>query len=186
MKLKMHSAACLSAIAAALLCAAPAKADHLFTLVGAGQEMTFSVSSSFEVRSSYSSGFTVGDISYSLNGVAGVTAFGFDNQNSEFFFGAGAYASPIFDGFESLPGDFFKGDTLFAGDVTAPVFRLGTFNETNLFGYSLPTGGYTLIVKDSNAPPIPEPSSLLLLWTGIASLAGMAGYRRETTNADAR
>jgi hypothetical protein len=172
-------AACLPAIAVVLLFTTAAKADKLFTLNGRGQSLTFSLPTSFAVQSSYSDGFTVDDISYTLNGVRGVTAFGFDNQNSDFFFGNGAYVTPIFDGFDSLPGDFFGGDALFRGDATAPVFQTGTFNETNLFGYSLPTGRYTLTISDSAAPVlpfVPEPSSLLLLGTGIAFLAGI--FRR--------
>lgn len=72
---------------------------------------------------------------------------------------------------------YFKGDQLWTGSVTAPVFINGIYalNAAPELGYT--DSGTVTISGALDVAVTPEPSSLVLLGTGLVGMAGLARRR---------
>jgi len=147
-----------------------AKADTLdFTLTGQGTDITFTINSSPTVSSysNHNGEFTIDNVSLDANGHH-ITS------NMEFYLGGkfdGGTASELFD---------LAGPQLFTGLISDPTFKTGNFTLTsysNSEQYCDP-GTYNLSIVDVTKTVTPEPSSILLLATGVFALAGAGVVKR--------
>jgi PEP-CTERM motif len=111
---------------------------------------------------------------------------------SEIFFPSGSYDGMDLEVLFELPNgigipsslDFYLiGPQLFTGPTTAPVFLLGTTSLTGQL-YTNPGGSHPenvpgdLTISQESTSPVPEPSTLALLGTGVAA-AFVACRRRQ-------
>jgi hypothetical protein len=146
-----------------------AKADTLdFTLTGQGTDITWTLNSTPTVssHSNANGDFTIDNVSLDANGHH-------INSDLDFFLGGafeGGTESELFD---------LVGAQLFTGSLTDPTFKTGNFTLTSFTdSYSYCNkGSYNLSIVDPSAVT-PEPSSVLLLATGIFTLLGAGAVKR--------
>jgi hypothetical protein len=158
----MRLVAASFALLAALCSASLAKADTIdtFTLVGQGKTISFTLPASTTKATTI-----LGDPTFvttvTVNGVShpGTIAF---NPNGGFVLNSLL---------NKILLDSFSGPDLFSGTIKNPTFLSGNFSLTTKdhAAGALPQGSYSLAIT-----PTPEPSSILLMATGLLSVAGIA------------
>src|ERR1700679_4309535 len=152
-----------------------AKADTLdFSITGHGTDITFSLPSSPTPSSfSFSNGdFEIANVVLDVNGT--------DQTDNLFFFLGGSFGG----GAATSPSSLFDlfGAQLFTGSLNDPTFKTGDFSMTTEAGFEgfCNQSGYDLDITKQGPPSMaPEPSSVLLLATGVLALLAMAVVKRN-------
>ena len=166
--------ACLL-VAFATTASVAAKADTLdFSITGHGADITFSLPSSPTPSSvSFANGdFELTNVVMDVNGTDHTENLSFYLGGSTFGGGA-ATASSLFDLF---------GAQLFTGSLNDPTFKTGDFTVTTSPGFQgwCDQGNYNLDITDQGPPSVtPEPSSVMLLATGVLALLALAMVKRN-------
>ncbi len=87
-----------------------------------------------------------------------------------------------FDGFMTFGEDFYNVSgtkhTL-SGDILALAFEIGLLDDMDLSGTGNGNGGGNLIGGSGNNAPVPEPSTWILLSSGLAGLAWYGRKRKK-------
>lgn len=141
------------------LAAAKAKADT-FVLTGSGTDDSFTLASSPTITSSGSYGFYVAPVDVDENGTTVASQITFFSSD----LGGGLLLQ---DGLGDILDGF--GPSLYQGANNNPTFLTGTFALSDLDSYTLTM---------SNTAATPEPSTLVLIGSGLLSVCGMAVKRR--------
>jgi len=108
--------------------------------------------------------FVITDVTYSENDIPQNPAsliFSSDAGGGGFF---------LFDTFQGI---LSFGSQVYSGTEDTPTFLEGTYSLPDIFSGSDPNGTATLTIKS-----VPEPSSLMLLGTGMLALLGLALKKR--------
>jgi hypothetical protein len=164
-----------AAVITAMLFAATTLAAHAdtysFSFTGSGTDtFSFDLSSSPTPSGSSDSEFWINDVSVTFDGSAVSDEVVFVEPGGGFFNDLDLGANEIFTS--------LRGPLLFTGTTGSPTFLTGSFS---LFE-ATPGGGSgsgfgTLTITDITPPPppvVPEPSTFLLLGTGLLGLAVVA------------
>jgi hypothetical protein len=152
----------------------PAHADDInYSFTAFGETATLTLPSNPTPSSVGTDSFTLDDISVTVPG------FGVFSGNLTFFDSAagGGAGSGV---------DILNGPQLFSGPLSDPTLLTGDFT---LSGSVTPdpdgpvaiTGVLSAVSAVVNSSPVPEPSSLALLLTGITTIAGAMCLRRQFT-----
>ena len=161
-------------VALATTASVAAKADTLdFSLTGHGTDITFALPSSptpssFSIFPGY---FQINDVTLDVNGTDVVDNLDF-YTGGIFGDGGGASANSLFNLF---------GPQLFTGFVWDPTFKTGDFTLTTSEGFQgwCDQGSYNLDITDPGPTVTPEPSSMILMATGVLALLAMAVVKRN-------
>ena len=151
-----------------------AKADTLdFSITGHGTDITFSLPSSPtpSAVSTFNGDFELSNVVMDVNGT--------NHTENLFFFlggvfgGGAATSSTLLD---------LYGPQLFTGSLYDPTFKTGDFTVTTSPGFQgwCDQGDYNLDITDPGPTSVtPEPSSVMLLATGVLALLAMAMVKRN-------
>jgi len=150
------------------LSAGPARADVLYSFTALGTTATFSLPNNPTPSSTGADFFQYNNLVVTIAGQGTFTG------NVDFFDASGG-------GGAGSGANVLHGPVLFSGSITDPMMLTGTFvlggSVTPDADGSVPVSG-TLVATPS-APAVPEPSSGLLLFTGIGTIAGALELRRR-------
>jgi hypothetical protein len=155
------------------LVAVPARAVIMYSFTAFGSTATFSLPNDPTPSFVGSNYFQVNDVSINVSGIGTVI------ENIDFFDSAGM------GGAGDTTGDALHGPVLFSGSLTNPMMLTGMFA---LSGTVTPdpdgpvqVSGTLDATSTTTAPPVPEPSSGLLFFTGIGAVAGALELRRRAS-----
>lgn len=149
----------------------PARADVMYSFGAFGSTATFSLPNNPTPSSPGSDYFQINNVLINISGIGTVV------ENIDFFDSAGM------GGAGDTTGDALHGPVLFSGSLTDPTMLTGMFA---LSGSVTPDPDGPVQVSgtlDATAvtPPVPEPSSGLLFFTGIGAIAGALELRRRSS-----
>lgn len=149
--------------------ATPALADVDYSFSALGTTATFSLPNNPTPSLVGTDFFQFNNLSVNISGVGNFTG------NVDFFDAAGG-------GGAGSGVNVLHGPVLFSGSLSDPTMLTGSFmlsgNVTPDSDGSIPVSG-TLLATSSTTPAVPEPSSGLLFFTGVGSIAGALAIRRR-------
>ncbi len=165
---------CFVLAAFALFSATQAQADTIdnFTYQEGGNTFTWQLPSSPTISAdNYLPGlaFAITDVTYSENDIP-------QNPASLTFL-----SLPVGGGFflfDTFQGVLSFGSQIYSGTEDAPTFLTGTFSLPDYFSSTDGNG----IPATLTITPVPEPSSLMLLGTGMLALLGLALKKRSPSS----
>lgn len=147
---------------------APARADIIYSFTAFGTTATFSLPNNPTPSSVGADFFQYNNLVVTIPGQGTFTG------NVDFFDAAGG-------GGAGSGANVLHGPALFSGSITDPTMLTGTFV---LSGMVTPDGDGAIpvsgtLVAAASTPPVPEPSSGLLFFTGVGTVAGALALRRR-------
>ena len=152
------------------LAAAPARADVLYSFTAFGTTATFSLPNNPTPSAVGADFFQIDNLMVTITGTGTFTG------NVDFFdaSGGGGAGSGV---------DVLHGPVLFSGSLSDPMMLTGSFplSGTVTPDPDGPVDVSGTLVATASVPPIPEPASGLLFFTGIGSIAGALALRRRAS-----
>jgi hypothetical protein len=153
------------------LCAAPARADVIYSFAGLGATATFSLPNNPTPSSVGADFFQIDNLVVTIQGLGTFTG------NVDFFDAAagGGAGSGV---------DVLHGPVLFSGSLSNPTMLTGMFPLSGTVtpdsdGPIAISGTLNATSSTTGTPPVPEPSSGILFLTGIGTIAGALALRRR-------